>query len=155
MTSDPPFPSRGDLVSVTHDPLCLDAAVRALEHHAAAGDPAGGDPEAGALVTFSGIVRAGEGDRTIDRLDYEYYPRMAEKEMARLLDEARARWPVRRAALLHRVGPVAVGEPSVIVAVSAGHRAEAFEAARFLIDELKRRVPIWKSAPGTGGHEPA
>ncbi len=69
------------------------------------------------------------------------------REMQRLVEASRQRWPLRRVALVHRFGPVAVGEPSVIVAVSAGHRAEAFDAARFLIDELKKSVPIWKSEP--------
>ncbi|MBX3730943.1 MAG: molybdenum cofactor biosynthesis protein MoaE [Candidatus Sumerlaeia bacterium] len=114
---------------------------------ARAEDAAGTDAEAGALVVFSGIVRATEGDRQVGHLDYEHYAGMAEREMAKLAEEARRRWPVRRVGLVHRVGPVGVGEPSVLVAVSAGHRDEAFAAARFLIDELKKSVPIWKSAP--------
>lgn len=136
-----------DIVRITHAPLSLDALVRELGHAASPSDGAGDDPEAGALVTFSGIVRAGEGTTTISHLDYEHYPGMAEKEIARLVGAARGRWPLRRVGVAHRVGPVAVAEPSVIVAVSAGHRAEAFEAARFLIDELKKSVPIWKAAP--------
>jgi molybdopterin synthase catalytic subunit len=107
----------------------------------------GTDPETGALVTFSGIVRETEAGRAITHLDYEHYAGMAERELERLVAAARKRWPLRGCAVFHRTGPVAVGEASVIVAVSAGHRAEAFEAARFLIDELKKSVPIWKSAP--------
>ena len=137
-----------DILLITREPLSLDALVRDLGHDPSGAAP-GEDPEAGALVTFSGIVREMEGDRAIPRLDYEHYGQMAEKEMTRLLERAREQWPVHRAGLVHRVGPVATGEPSVIVAVSAGHRVEAFEAARFLIDELKRSVPIWKSVPGS------
>lgn len=138
-----------DIVQITSDPLSLDGTIRAMGHTASgfADHGTATDPEAGALVTFSGIVRATEGNRQIPRLDYEHYPAMAEKQMGALIAEARGRWPLRRVALLHRIGPVAVAEPSVIVAVSAGHRAEAFAAARFLIDELKKRVPIWKHAP--------
>ncbi len=138
-----------DIVRIQADPLSLDEIVRELGHQSAVGDPPGDDPEAGALVTFSGIVRETEGDSKIPRLDYEHYAGMAEKEMAKLAGRARERWPVHRSAMVHRVGPVGVGEPSIVVAVSAGHRAEAFEAARFLIDELKKSVPIWKAAPKT------
>lgn len=136
-----------DLIRITPNPLGLDEILHEMGHAAAAGDPPGNDPEGGALVTFSGIVRETEGNRAIPYLDYEHYAGMAESEMRRLTGEARAKWPIRRVALVHRIGIVRVGEPSVVVAVSAGHRAEAFEAARFLIDELKRRVPVWKTAP--------
>ena len=136
-----------DFIAITTEPLSLDAAVEAIGHQVRPEAPPGSDPEAGALVTFSGIVRETEGHRKIPKLDYEHYPRMAEKEMVRLVQRAREKWPLRRVALVHRVGPVAVGEASIVVAVSAGHRAEAFEAARFLIDELKKSVPIWKAPP--------
>lgn len=136
-----------DFIAITTETLSLDAVVEAIGHQVLAEAPPGSDPEAGALVTFSGIVRETEGDRRVPHLNYEHYPRMAEKEMGRLVEQARARWPLRRVAMVHRVGPVAVGEASIVIAVSAGHRAEAFEAARFLIDELKKSVPIWKAAP--------
>ncbi len=142
--------SNSDIIRIQQAPLSLDVLVRELGHASAESDGPGSDPEAGALVTFSGIVRETEGENKIPRLDYEHYAGMAEKEMEKLVREARERWPLRRAALAHRVGPVVVGEPSVIVAVSAGHRAEAFEAARFLIDELKKSVPIWKATPDSG-----
>jgi len=131
-----------DIVRIVREPLSLDAVAREMGF----GD-VGDDPEAGAFVTFSGIVRETEGDARIPHLDYEHYAGMAEKEMAKLVAEARRRWPLRAVAVVHRIGPVRVGEASVIVAVGAGHRAEAFEAARFLIDELKKSVPIWKAAP--------
>ncbi|MCB2156813.1 molybdenum cofactor biosynthesis protein MoaE [bacterium] len=135
-----------DFVAITTGTLSLDAVVEAIGHQALAEAPPGSDREAGALVTFSGIVRETEGDRKIPSLQYEHYPRMAEKEMGRLVERAREKWELRRVAMVHRVGEVPVGESSIVVAVSAGHRPEAFEAARFLIDELKKSVPIWKKA---------
>lgn len=125
-------------VAIHSDPL-----DPAAEYAATAG------PENGGRVLFSGCVRATEGDATIDALDYEHYEAMARRELEELAREACARWPLRAVRLVHRVGRVPVGEESVVVAVGAGHRAEAFEAARHLIDELKLRVPIWKSAPAT------
>ena len=129
---------------MTESPLSLDGLLRELGHDASGS--AGEDEEAGALVTFSGIVRRLEKGAAISALDYEHYAGMAEKEIGRLVEEARRRWPLRRVGVVHRIGRVPVAEPSVIIAVSAGHRAEAFEAARWLIDELKKSVPIWKSS---------
>ncbi len=140
----------GDFVRIQTEPLSLDEIISQIGHSVDNGDGAGEDPESGALVTFSGIVRATEGDTTIPSLDYEHYSGMAEQETTKLIDRARKEWPLRRVAIVHRVGAVKVGESSVIVAVSAGHRKEAFAAARFLIDELKVSVPIWKSAPRDG-----
>lgn len=134
-----------DIIEIAAGPLHFDALLRRLGHSPDGGT--GEDGEAGALVTFSGIVRAREGEGTIGHLDYEHYEGMAQREMEKLVSEARERWPLRRVGLIHRIGRVPVAEVSVLVAVSAGHRAEAFEAARFLIDELKLRVPIWKMAP--------
>jgi molybdopterin synthase catalytic subunit len=136
-----------DIIRLTRAPLSLDDLVREMGHASTLEDGPGKDAEAGALVTFSGIVRATEGERQVPHLDYEAFESMALREMQRLVEAARQRWPLRRVALVHRFGLVAVGEPSVIVAVSAGHRAEAFDAARFLIDDLKKSVPIWKSEP--------
>ncbi|MEQ8818750.1 MAG: molybdenum cofactor biosynthesis protein MoaE [Sumerlaeia bacterium] len=137
-----------DLIEITAESLSLDAMVRAIGHGASASDGPGLDPEAGALVTFSGIVRETEGDAAITHLDYEFYPRMAEREIEKLFETARGKWPLRRLAMVHRTGPVPVGEPSILVGVSAGHRAEAFAAAKWLMDEMKKSVPIWKKAPG-------
>jgi molybdopterin synthase catalytic subunit len=105
-----------------------------------------GDPEAGGVAVFIGTTRA-ERDATgreLVALDYEAYPEMAVSQMRDLARRARERWPVVRLALLHRVGRVAPGEPSVLVAVACPHRAEAFDACRWLIDTLKAEVPIWK-----------
>jgi molybdopterin synthase catalytic subunit len=95
---------------------------------------------------FLGTTRAetAPDGRQLLALDYDAYPEMAVAQLHRLVAAARGRWPVTKAAVLHRLGRVAVGEPSVIIAVSTPHRADAFEACRFLIDQLKVDVPIWK-----------
>jgi molybdopterin synthase catalytic subunit len=101
-------------------------------------------PDCGAVVTFLGTVRDLTNDQITLALDYEAYPAMAEKKMAEIERETRARWPVGEMAMIHRLGHLDVGEVSVAVAVSCPHRAEAFEACRFAIDRLKELVPIWK-----------
>lgn len=100
--------------------------------------------EAGAVVLFLGTVREFTRGRQTLRLDYEAYPGMAEAKMRELLEQARARWPVIRAAIVHRLGRMELGDVSVAVAVSTPHRDQAFEAGRWLIDTLKDVVPIWK-----------
>ncbi|MFQ5850646.1 MAG: molybdenum cofactor biosynthesis protein MoaE [Candidatus Binatia bacterium] len=109
------------------------------------------DPGAGAIATFVGTARDHNDGRRVLSLEYEAYPEMAEKELARLADEAKGKWEICRMAIVHRVGRVQIGEPSVIVAVSAAHRREAFEACRFAIEELKKTVPIWKKEVLEGG----
>jgi molybdopterin synthase catalytic subunit len=109
------------------------------------------DPQAGAIATFIGITRNNNEGRQVIALDYEAYPEMAEKELARLGDEAKQKWPICRMAIVHRVGPVQITEPSVIIAVSSGHRDAAFAACRFAIEEIKRTVPIWKKEVYEGG----
>ena len=99
---------------------------------------------AGAVVTFLGTVREVTGDRHTASLDYEAYPEMAERKMREIESEARARWPIIDAALVHRIGHLELGEVSVAIAVSCPHREQAFEACRFLIDRVKEVVPIWK-----------
>lgn len=101
---------------------------------------------AGALVTFSGIIRALEEGKELERMEYEAYKEMAKKEMRKIAAEIRARWGISDIAMLHKVGQVAVGEPSVIIAVAAEHRREAFRACEYAIDKLKEVVPIWKKA---------
>lgn len=109
------------------------------------------DPEAGAIVTFIGTTRNNNEGRKVIALDYEAYPEMAEKELARLGEEAKKRWKIQRIAIVHRIGPVQITEPSVIIAVSAAHRHDAFEACRFAIEEIKKSVPIWKKEVFEGG----
>lgn len=101
-------------------------------------------PAAGAVVLFLGTVRELTHGRRTLALDYEAYPEMALAELTRLIDEAVARWPVQKVAVLHRLGHLDLGEASVGIALSCPHRKDAFEAGQYLIDELKIRVPIWK-----------
>ncbi|MEX0701030.1 MAG: molybdenum cofactor biosynthesis protein MoaE [Planctomycetales bacterium] len=100
--------------------------------------------DCGAVVLFLGTVREMTGDRRTLALDYEAYPAMAEAELAKLETEARAQWTLGDVAIVHRLGRLELGEISIAIAVAAPHRDAAFEAGKFLIDELKVRVPIWK-----------
>lgn len=100
----------------------------------------------GAIVSFAGIVRGSEEDHPIDALDYESFRPMAEHQFRLLFAQIAARWPVESVRLVHRLGRVPVGESSLWVEVVAPHRGEAFAACQFLIDEMKRVVPIWKKA---------
>jgi molybdopterin synthase catalytic subunit len=100
--------------------------------------------DCGAVVLFLGTVRDLTDGKTTVALDYEAYPAMAEKKMAQIEQEARQRWPVGEMVMVHRLGHLEVEEVSVAVAVSCPHRAQAFEACRYAIDQLKELVPIWK-----------
>ena len=103
----------------------------------------------GAVVSFLGIVRDTEAGAAITALEYESFQRMVEHQFNLLFDEIAKRWPVESVRLVHRVGVVKVNEPSLWVEVVAPHRQEAFAACQWLIDEMKRVVPIWKK-PVTG-----
>jgi len=100
----------------------------------------------GAVVYFTGVVRESEESATIKAIEYETFQRMAEHQFGLLFDEMEKRWPVESVRLVHRVGVVKVNEPSLWVEVVAPHRGEAFAACQWLIDEMKRVVPIWKKA---------
>jgi molybdopterin synthase catalytic subunit len=100
----------------------------------------------GAAITFSGVVRGLEQDVPIGGIDYTAFVPMAEAQFHRLFDEASRRWPLESIRLVHRLGWVRVGEASLWVEVIAPHRGEAFAACQWLIDEMKRVVPIWKRA---------
>jgi molybdopterin synthase catalytic subunit len=108
-------------------------------------------PGAGAIVTFIGTTRDHNDGRRVIRLEYEAYREMALAEMRKIGDCARQRWPIERVAIVHRIGVVPVGEASVVIAVSAGHRRAAFEACHYAIDRLKEVVPIWKKEHFEGG----
>ena len=105
----------------------------------------------GAVVTFSGVVRGTEGGEAIGGLDYSAFESMARHQFGLLFDALAARWPVGSVRLVHRLGPVAAGETSLWLEVLAPHRAEAFAAGQWLIDEMKRVVPIWKAVRPPGG----
>lgn len=103
------------------------------------------DPAIGAVVTFVGVVRGETDGRPVVALEYEAYPEMAERVLAEIGAQVRARWPsVRDVAIVHRTGRLAVGVTSVVIALSAAHRAEVFDALRYAIERLKDIAPIWK-----------
>ena len=118
---------------VQEGPLSLDEVSRAVA-----------DPAAGAVCIFTGTVRDHSDSGSVTGLTYEAWHHLAEQRLAELAAEILDRWPARRVAIVHRVGELTVGEASVLVAVSAAHRAEAFEACRHGIERLKQEVPIWK-----------
>jgi molybdopterin synthase catalytic subunit len=124
----------GDVFKVVEHPLSPDAIAAEVD-----------DPGAGGIVIFSGVVRNETGGRPVKFLEYEAHAPMAEAKMREIGADIRARWSgVRRVAMLHRTGRLEIGESSVLIAVSASHRGEAFEACRYAIDTLKRTVPVWK-----------
>jgi MoaE-MoaD fusion protein len=101
-------------------------------------------PEDGALATFDGMVRNNSRGRKTLHLEYEAYEQMALNQMEDLIEEALKRFPARDARIVHRLGRIEIGESSVFIAVASAHRAAAFDACRWLIDTLKKTVPIWK-----------
>jgi molybdopterin synthase catalytic subunit len=101
-------------------------------------------PADGALCLFVGVVRNENGGKAVLRLEYEAYEEMALPMMADIESETRGRWAVTEVKIVHRLGPLSIGEASVAVAVASPHRAEAFAACRHAIDTLKAKVPIWK-----------
>jgi len=107
--------------------------------------------DTGGVVTFVGTVRDHSRGHTIEFLEYEAYPEMAEREMEKIADQAAERWPGTRVAIAHRVGHLEIGDAAMVIAAAAPHRAEAFEACRFAIDTLKQTVPIWKKEMATDG----
>ena len=98
----------------------------------------------GAVIYFLGVVRDIEGEKHIAALDYEAFEKMANHQFGKIFDEIGKRWPIEGIRLVHRIGIVPVNEPSLWVEVTAPHRGEAFQACQFLIDEMKKVVPIWK-----------
>ena len=123
-----------DLYRLSSEPLSQAAATAAVAH-----------PEAGGLVVFSGVVRNETGGRRVKFLEYEAHEPMAEAKMREIGRAVHARWSgVKAVAILQRLGRLEIGEASVLIAVSAAHRAEAFEACRYAIDRLKETVPVWK-----------
>jgi len=124
----------GDLYRIVEEPLSPDAVAGAA-----------GNPAAGGIVIFSGVVRNEKDGRPVKYLEYEAHAPMAEVKMREIGAEVRRRWPsVKAVAILHRVGRLEIGESSVLIAVSAAHRLAAFEACHYAIDTLKQTVPVWK-----------
>ncbi len=138
----PPVAGGSGCFRLSELPLELDEVVRAV-----------GGPERGGLVTFTGTVRSETRGRRVRALGYEAYPGMAERAMAAIGREIEERWPGSRAAIVHRVGTLVPGESAVVIAVSAPHRAAAFEGCRHAIERLKADVPIWKKERFEDGEE--
>jgi molybdopterin synthase catalytic subunit/molybdopterin converting factor small subunit len=135
----PPVSGGGPFL-ISEAPLAAEPLIAAVAH-----------PEAGAVVTFHGTVRATTGDWQTAELWYEAYPEMAVAEMERIAASLTARWPGVRLAMAHRVGRLRPGEVAVVVAASAPHRGDAFAAAAAAIEAVKTTVPIWKKEVGTDG----
>ncbi|HEV7214285.1 MAG TPA: molybdenum cofactor biosynthesis protein MoaE [Chloroflexota bacterium] len=121
------------MIDLTDQPLDAEALSRAVMR-----------PSDGGLVVFSGVVRNHSEDRAVRYLVYEAYREMAVPKLEQVQRETLDRWPMANVAMAHRLGRMEIGETSVVVAASAPHRAEAFEAGRYAIDRLKEIVPIWK-----------
>ncbi len=135
-------PVSGGAFRLSNEPLSVEAAIAEVR-----------DDRAGAIATFSGTTRVESRGRTVQRLDYEAYEGMAEKVMAEVADELKAKHEILEIAIHHRIGRVAIGETSVVIAVSAAHRAAALAACHEAIDTLKERVPLWKKEVYDGGEE--
>ncbi len=121
------------MFELTEEPLDPAAVIAAVSHEGC-----------GAVVVFLGVVRGVDEGRKVRYLEYDAYAPMAEKELRRIGDEIAERWPEARIAICHRFGHLEVGETALVIAASASHRAEAFEACRYAIDRIKEVVPIWK-----------
>ena len=98
----------------------------------------------GAVVAFTGRARNMSRGKSVDHLEYEIYNSMALKELQRIVDEAAEKWALNNCVVIHRYGSVAVGETSIFIGISSPHRDESYESSRYIIDEIKKRVPVWK-----------
>lgn len=121
------------MISITSDPIDFNSAYKYLL-----------TAEAGAIDFFFGIVRNNTNAKAVDHLEYEAYDSMAINEMQKIADEATRRWPVLKYIVVHRKGELRIGETAVLIGVATPHRADAFDACRYIIDTIKQTVPIWK-----------
>ena len=128
------------MIAMTTDPIDVAAVLAAVQ-----------SDDCGAVDLFLGMVRNHNRGKAVVALAYEAYPEMAERTMTAIVAEARRRWDIRRAAVVHRYGDLAIGDVAVAVAVASPHRQDAFAATRFIIDRLKAEVPIWKKERGADG----
>lgn len=135
-------PVSGGTFRLSETPLSLEAVVDEVR-----------SDEAGAIATFVGTTRVRSRGRTVTHLEYEAYAGMAEKVMAEIAASIRSRYDLCKVAIHHRTGRVEIGEPSVVIAVSAPHRQDALAACREAIDALKEQVPLWKKEAYEGGEE--
>src|SRR5712691_982793 len=130
------------MMYLTRDALAVDRLVAEVAH---------GD--CGGTCVFLGTVRNGPDEQGVTAIEYSAYEDMVDAEFGRLLADARGRWPEARIAVRHRLGTIPVGEASIAIAAAAPHRAQAFEACRYVIEEVKRRVPVWKKELRVDGSE--
>ncbi|HWZ18156.1 MAG TPA: molybdenum cofactor biosynthesis protein MoaE [Ktedonobacteraceae bacterium] len=129
-------------IQITGEPLDRNALIASVT-----------DPGAGGIVVFEGVVRDKARGKQVRYLEYDVYPEMAIQQIREIIAEAERRWNVDRVAVAHRIGRLEIGEASVIIVVATPHRAEAFEACRYIIDTLKTTVPIWKKEVAMNGEE--
>ena len=129
-------------IQITREPLDRNALIASVT-----------DPGVGGIVVFEGVVRDNARSKQVRYLEYDVYPEMAVQQIREILAEAERRWNVDRVAVAHRIGRLEIGEASVIIVVATPHRAEAFEACRYIIDTLKTTVPIWKKEVAMNGEE--
>jgi molybdopterin synthase catalytic subunit len=134
------------LLSITADPLDVQAVVRRAEDEAGAG-------RHGAVAVFIGNVRGENAGRRVEELQYEAYEPLALKALVLIADEAREAWPGVAVAVRHRVGRLGVGDTSIVIAAASPHRADAFRACRYVIERVKQIAPIWKRERFDGGEE--
>ncbi|GAB3571136.1 molybdenum cofactor biosynthesis protein MoaE [Spirosoma luteolum] len=128
------------MITLTDEPIDVASALTHLQ-----------TGQAGALDFFLGVVRDNTQTRAVDHLEYEAYDRMAISEMQKIADEACTRWPVLKYTIIHRKGTLAIGDIAVLIGVATAHRADSFDACRYIIDTIKQTVPIWKKEIFTDG----
>ncbi len=120
-------------IKLTNKPIDLNEALQAVRH-----------PSCGAVASFEGDIRRENGGRKVLGLEYEVYEKLFHAEVERICSEAKAKWRLHEIALIQRVGKLDVGETGIFIAVASPHRREALEACAFLIEEFKKRAPVWK-----------
>lgn len=130
------------MIAITDNPIDIQNVILAAE-----------STDAGAVNVFIGTVRSKTADKKVIRLEYEAYEPMAILEIQKIVELAKDKWQLKGCSISHRVGTLSIGEVAVVVAVSAAHRKESFEACQFIIDTLKQNVPIWKKEIFEGGEE--
>jgi molybdopterin synthase catalytic subunit len=121
------------MVDITKENFSIETMLQSLK-----------DDKTGAIVTFTGIVRKTDGKKNIQRLDYECYKEMAVLELKKIVDSAKAKFEILDVSVIHRIGSISPQENVVGIVVTASHREDAFKACAFIIDEIKKKVPIWK-----------
>ena len=127
-------------VSIIRDPIDIEALCRRAQH-----------PQAGAVLIFCGNIRNHSEGRTVTMLEYEAHESMALRQMKAVLEAAKQRWPLHYVEVIHRLGKMSIKETSIAIAVSTSHRSDGYEASRYIIDTIKRSIPIWKKEHFTSG----